>query len=68
MTMKKKINRIGLTEDELWGIVIPMVDPEMPLLETNSAQAIFRKVIDAIYVNNEKITKDLAKAGIFIPD
>jgi len=63
-----EVNRIGLTEDELYGIVYPMVDPEMPLLQTDSAQAIFRKVIDAIYINNEKITKDLAKAGIFIPD
>jgi hypothetical protein len=66
--VRKKLNLIGLTEDELWGIVSPMIDPEMPLLETELAQAVFRKVIDAIYVNNEKITKDLAKAGIFIPD
>ncbi|MBV6341482.1 hypothetical protein [Candidatus Magnetobacterium casense] len=65
---KKNINRIGLDEDEMWGIVMPMVDPEMQLLSTDAAQAIFRKVIEAIYVNNEQIAKDLAKAGIFIPD
>lgn len=65
---RKKLNLIGLTEGEMWGIVMPLVDPEMPLLSTDSAQAIFRKVIDAIYMNNEKITKDLAEAGIFIPD
>jgi hypothetical protein len=65
---RKKLNLIGLTEDELWGIVMPFVDPEMPLLSTDSAQAIFRKVIDVIYLNNEKVAEDLAKAGIFIPD
>jgi hypothetical protein len=67
MTMKKKMIRIGLTEDELYGIVSPMVDPDMPYLQTEAAQALFRKVIDAIYLNNEKITRDLAKAGIVIP-
>jgi len=65
---RKKLNLIGLTEDEMWGIVMPFVDPEMPLLSTDSAQAIFRKVIDAIYMNNEKITKDLAKVGVVISD
>jgi hypothetical protein len=68
VTMKKKINRIGLTGRELNAILLPFSDPEMPLLETDVAQAIFRKVVDAIYVNNEKIAKDLAKAGIVIPD
>lgn len=63
-----KANLIGLTSDDLDGIFRPMVDPEMPLLESELGQAILGKVAKAIYLNNEQITKDLAKAGIFIPD
>ena len=68
MTMKKKINRIGLTEAELDGIFHPIYDSAMPLLSTDLAQAIFEKVAEAISQNNDKIAEDLAKAGIFIPD
>lgn len=68
MTMKKKINRIGLTDAELDAIFNPAYDTDMPFLETDVAQAIFRKVFKAISQNNERIAEDLAKAGIFIPD
>ena len=63
-----EVNLIGLTSDEIEGILHPFIDPEMPLLEKDLSQAILRKVSEVIYLNNEKITEDLAKASIFIPD
>jgi len=63
-----KVNLIGLTSDEIAGILHPLADPEMPLLESDLGQAILKKVSEVLYLNNERITRDLAKAGIFIPD
>ena len=63
-----EVRRFGLDADNIAGILYPLIDPEMPLLETDIARAVLSKVSDAIYFNNEQITKDLAKAGVFIPD
>jgi len=62
------VNIVGLTFDEIDRILHPMSDPEMPLLESELGRAILRKVTEVIYLNNEQITGDLAKAGIVIPD
>lgn len=63
-----EVNRIGLTDAQLVGIIRNRIGPEVPLLESELGQVILEKVAQIIYANNEKITQDLYKAGIIIPD